>query len=389
MKVSRGIWPIFARECRRIAYSKICLWGIFAASILSMVTMMYMMHDGLPTKIPIAVVDLDNTTTSRNLIRQLDAFPKTDIKFKSLSFNEARHQMEQMEVFAILTIPRDFTKDAMSSNQPKLVYYTNNAFLISGSLLFQDLKTISTLASASVGLKSGQARGYSELELMPILQPITTQAHPIGNPWLNYSVYLNNAILPGILQLIIFIFTVSCFGSEIKSGHGRSLMRMGKGSIWKVILGKLLPYTIVYTGIALLFMSVLYHFSSFPLHSGFLPMFLDYFCLIIASQGLGMVFIGVFRNYRMALSSASLVGMLSFSITGFSFSTYMMDPVLQALSQLFPLRHFFLIYVDQGLNGISMGYSAYNFAALIGMAALGVLVSGKIKEMLLHDEYEP
>lgn len=389
MKLRNGIWLIFVRECKRIAYSKICIWGIFVASILSMGIMLYMMHAGLPTKIPVAVVDLDNTATSRSLIRQLDAFPKTDIKYKSLSFNEARHQMERMQVFAILTIPQNFTKDAMSGNQPKLVYYTNNAFLISGSLLFQDLKTISTLASASVGLQTGQAKGYTQLQLMPIVQPISTQSYPIGNPWLNYSVYLNNVILPGILQLIIFIFTVSAFGSEIKSGYGRSLMRMGGGSVWKVIMGKMLPYTIIYIAIALLYMSMLYHFCSFPLHSGFLPMFLNYLCLILGSQGMGLIFIGVFRNYRLALSAASLVGMLSFSIVGFSFSTYMMDPILQSLSWLFPLRHFFLIYVDQGLNGISMGYSAYHYAILIAMAGLSILIAGKIKEMLLYDEYEP
>lgn len=346
------------------------------------------MNSGLPMKTPIAVVDLDNTATSRNLIRQLDAFPKTNIKYKSLSFTEARHQMERMEVYAVLTIPRNFTKDAMAGNQPKLVYYTNNAFLISGSLLFQDLKTISTLASASVGLQTGEAKGYTKLQLMPIVQPISVESHPIGNPWLNYSVYLNNVILAGILQLIIFIFTVSSLGSEVKAGRGRELMRIGDGSIWKVLIGKLLPYTIIFTIIALLFMSVLYHYCNFPLNSGFWPMFMNYVLLILASQGYGLIFIGVFRNYRFSLSAASLVGMMSFSIAGFSFSALAMDPILYALSWLFPLRHFFLIYVDQGLNGISIGYSAYQYAALLFMAALSILVVGKIKDMLLYDKYE-
>ena len=151
MSYKTGILAIFKREWIRISSSKICIWGIFVAPLLSMIILMWMMSAGLPSRIPIAVVDLDNTTTTRSLIRQLDAFEKTNIQYKSLSFKEARHQMERMEIYAVLTIPKDFTKDAISGNRPKLVYYTNNAFLISGSLLFQDLKTISTLASASVG----------------------------------------------------------------------------------------------------------------------------------------------------------------------------------------------------------------------------------------------
>lgn len=388
MSSKTGILAIFKREWIRISSSKICIWGIFVAPLLSMIILMWMMSAGLPSRIPIAVVDLDNTTTTRSLIRQLDAFEKTNIKYKSLSFKEARHQMERMEVYAVLTIPKDFTKDAISGNRPKLVYYTNNAFLISGSLLFQDLKTISTLASASVGLKTATAKGYTENQIMPILQPITIDAHPTGNPWLNYSVYLNNVLLPGILQLIILMFTVSAFGSEIKAGNGPKLMSMGDNSIIKVMIGKLLPYTIIYMGIALLFMAVLYYINRFPLHSGFWPMFFNYVCLILAAQGAGVILLGIFRNYRFALSIASLIGMVSFSITGFSFSTLAMDGSLSALSNLFPLRHFFLIYVDQALNGIAVGYSMCHYAALLGFVLLSIFFFGTVRKLLKDNVYE-
>jgi len=388
MNSETGILAIFKREWYRILSSKICIWGIFVAPLLSMLLLMWMMNSGLPSRIPIAVVDLDNTTTTRALVRQLDAFEKTNIQYKSLSFKEARHQMERMEIYAVLTIPKDFTKDAISGNRPKLVYYTNNAFLISGSLLFQDLKTISTLASAAVGLQTAEAKGYTENQIMPILQPITIDAHPIGNPWLNYSVYLNNVLLPGILQLIILMFTVSAFGSEIKLGNGKKLLAMGDGSILKVITGKLLPYTIIYIGIALFFISVLYYYNGFPLHSGFWPMFFNYLCLILAAQGTGIILLGIFRNYRLALSIASLIGMVSFSITGFSFSTLAMDGSLSALSNFFPLRHFFLIYIDQALNGIPVGYSMYQYASLLCFALLSIFFFGVIRRLLKENVYE-
>lgn len=388
MNSETGILAIFKREWYRISTSKICIWGLFITPLLSMILLLWMMDSGLPSRIPIAVVDMDNTATSRALVRQLDAFEKTNIKYKSLSFKEARTQMERMEVYAVLTIPQDFAKDAVSGNRPKLVYYTNNAFLISGSLLFQDLRTISTLASASVGLQTAEAKGYTENQVMPILQPITVDTHPIGNPWLNYSVYLNNVILPGILQLIILLFTVSSLGSELKGRTGSQLMQMGKGSILKVVIGKLLPYTIIYIMISLLFISVLYYYNNFPLHSGFMPMFFNYLCLIIAAQGFGIILLGVFRNYRLALSIGSLIGMISFSITGFSFSTLAMDPSLYALSNVFPLRHFFLIYVDQALNGYAIGYSMYQYAALLCFALVGLFFLGVVSRLLKANEYE-
>jgi ABC-2 type transport system permease protein len=250
------------------------------------------------------------------------------------------------------------------------------------------LKTISTLASAAVGLHTAEAKGYTEKQIMPVLQPITIDTHPIGNPWLNYSVYLNNVLLPGILQLIILIFTVSAFGSEIKAGNGQRLLAISKGSIIKVIAGKLLPYTIIYVCIALFFMSVLYYYNKFPLHCGFLPMFFNYLCLILAAQGGGIILLATFRNYRLALSIASLIGMISFSIAGFSFATLAMDGSMSALSNLVPLRHFFLIYIDQALNGIPIGYSIYRYAVLLCFVLLSLFFFGIIKRLLKENVYE-
>ncbi|MBP1616982.1 MAG: transporter permease [Bacteroidetes bacterium] len=383
-----GILAVAVREIKRIAVSKICIWGIIVVPILSAAILIYMMSAGLPQKIPIAVVDQDNTSTTRALVRQLDAFPKTDIKFKSLSFREARLRMERFEVYAILSIPKDFTRDAVSGQQPKLVYYTNNAFFASGNLLFQDLKTISVLASASVGLKTALAKGFSETQVMPVLQPITIDSHVVGNPWVNYSICLNTSLLPSILQLIILIFTVSAFGSEVKSRLGSELMRIGNNNIVSVIIGKMLPYTILYLLVSLVFMSVLFYYGDFPLKTGFFPMFLAYLCLILGSQGLGLILTAVFQNYRMGLSIASLLGMLSFSITGFSFPVEAMHSSLQALSYIFPMRHFFLIYVNQALDGFPIGYVAYHFVALLGFALLGLLVFPRIRSFLEFDYEE-
>lgn len=384
----KGILAIAKREWKRIFSSKVCIFGMLVAPILSMVILVSMMEPGLPTKIPIAVVDLDNSGTSRGLVRQLDAFSKTDIKYKTLNFSEARDMMERWEVYAILTIPKDFERDASLGNNPKLVFYTNNAFLVTGSLVFQDLKTISVLASAAVNLKVGTAKGIAPTQLMPIVQPMTIESHPLTNPWLNYSIYLNSVISPAVLHLIILLFTVSAIGCEVKAGTGRHLMDMGRGSITKVLLGKLLPYTIIFMLYALLIMSVLYHYNNFPLKGSFWVVYLNYVCMILAAQSLGVIFISLFKNYRFALSIASLFGMVSFSIAGFSFPVAAMDPMLQALSNLFPLRHFFLIYVDQSLNGIPFGYSAGRFAILLSFVALSLLFWRGSKTFLSRNIYE-
>ena len=322
------------------------------------------MKEGLPTDMPIAVVDMDGSSNSRNLVRQLDAFEQTKVVQTTVSFEEARRAMQEGKVYGIFYIPKDFGVDATAGRQPKLSFYTNGTYLIAASLLFRDMKTMSVLAGASVGLQTGLAHGYTEGQIMAQLQPIVIDTHAIGNPWLNYSVYLNNTLLPGVLQLMIFLVTVMSIGSEIKYSTAREWLAMGGNSLTVSLIGKILPYTVIFTTVAFLYAAALYGFNSFPLNSGWLPMLSALFLLVIASQAVG-IFIG------------------------FSFPVLGMDPTLQALSDLFPLRHYFLIYVDQALNGRPFFYSWTEYAWLTGFLVLPFLIGKNLKNALLYFKYIP
>jgi ABC-2 type transport system permease protein len=110
---------------------------------------------------------------------------------------------------------------------------------------------------------------------------------------------------------------------------------------------------------------------------------------ILASQGCGVVMIGVFPTLRFGLSFASLWGIVSFSASGFSYPVLAMHPSLQALTNLFPLRHYFLIYVDQALNGYEMIYSWINYTALLLFVMLPFLIVYRLKNALIHSIYIP
>ena len=324
------IWLIAKREVHRLVAQPIYFFCMLIAPAICVIFFVSLMHEGLPTDLPIAVVDMDNSATSRNLIRQLDAFEQTEVYMKTMSFTEARQEMQKGNVYGIFYIPSGFAVDATSGKQPRLSFYTNGTYLIAASLLFRDMKTMSVLAGAAVGLQTGQAKGYTEAQIMGQLQPIVIDTHPIGNPWLNYSVYLNNTVLPGIIQLMVFLVTVFSIGTEIKYSTSRKWLDMGGNSIAVSLLGKLLPQTAIFTVVGFMYCAVLYGINSFPLNSGWFPMLLAMFLLIISSQAVGVFMIGVLPTPRLGLSFASLFGMISFSIVGFSFPVQGMDPTLQA-----------------------------------------------------------
>ena len=71
------IWNIAKREMRQLSARPIYLFSMVFAPLFSALFFITLMDEGLPTELPIAVVDLDNSSTSRGLIRQLDAFGQT------------------------------------------------------------------------------------------------------------------------------------------------------------------------------------------------------------------------------------------------------------------------------------------------------------------------
>lgn len=384
-----NIWNVARREMKRLVSRPIYFFCMLLAPAISVIFFVTLMHEGLPKDLPIAVVDMDNTTMSRNLIRQLNAFEQTEVAVKTISFAEARQEIQKGNVYGIFYIPENFTVDATTGKQPKLSFYTNGSYLIAASLLFRDMKTMSVLAGAAVGLQTGTAKGLTNDQIMGQLQPIVIDTHSIGNPWLNYSVYLNNTVLPGILQLLIFLVTVFSVGSEIKFSTSRQWLKTGGNSLTVSLLGKLLPQTVIFTVIGFMICAVLYGFNAFPLNSGWAPMLVAMFLLVIASQAMGVFMIGVLPTLRLGLSFASLFGMLAFSVVGFSFPVQEMYPPIQALANLFPLRHYFLIYIDQALNGRDLVYSWSEYVWLLGFLILPLLIGRNLKKALLYFRYIP
>lgn len=248
---------------------------------------------------------------------------------------------------------------------------------------------MSELASAAVGQATLLAKGATEEQALAFLQPVVISTHALNNPWLNYSVYLCNTLFPGILMLLIFLTTVYTIGTELKDKTSKELMQLADNSIVTALVGKLIPQTVTFFIMATFYNVYLYGFLHYPCHSGIFPMLLAGLLLVLASQAFGVFLFGLFGSLRLALSAASLWGVISFSISGFTFPVMAMHPTLQALSVLFPLRHYFLLYVNCALDGYPLMNAAPYVVGLLLFAMLPLLLLRRLKKMLLVVPYIP
>lgn len=383
------ILKIARRELRRMASKPIYWFCMIAAPLFCFVFFTSLMAEGLPTDMPLGLVDNDNTTTSRSLARNLDAFEMTSIKEQYANVTEAREAVQRGDIYGFYYIPKGTTRKAKRQELPVVSFYTNYSYLVAGSLLYRDMRTMSELASGAASRTVLYAKGATERQAMAFLQPIVIDSHAINNPWLNYNVYLSNVILPGLLMLFIFMVTVFSIGTEVKYNTVHDWLIMARGSMFHALAGKLLPQTLIFFLIGIAFAIGLYGVLHFPCHCGLPTMLLVMFLGIIGAQGLGVFMFAMLPTLRMSLSFASLWGVISFSICGMSYPVMAMHPTLQGLSLLFPLRHYFLLYVNCALDGYPLMNAAPYVVGLLLFAMLPLLLLRRLKKMLLIVPYIP
>ena len=384
-------WPIvkiFKRECRRLLSDWIYLFGMFFAPIIAFIFFATIMQTGSPTEYPVGVVNMDSqSATSRNLVRTLDAFQMSNIVEHYTDIAHATSAMQEGKIYGFYYIPRGFSQDANARKQPKVSFYTNNSVLLAASMGMKDFKMGSELAKASAQRQVLRGRGFTDEQAVVLIQPIVIDVHPLGNPWVNYGMYLNNMLLPAILMMMIFLLTTYAFGVEIKEENGRELLAMANYNIVTVVVGKLLPQTLVFITLGILYLSILYGYLHYPMNNGFWPMLVAMVLFVLASQAVGLFFIAMIPTLRLGMSVATLWAVLSFSIAGFTFPVMAMHPTLQALSNLFPLRHYYKIYADQALNGYPMVYSSWSYLALLLFMLLPLFALKRLNKAYLYYKY--
>jgi ABC-2 type transport system permease protein len=348
-----------------------------------------LLSSGQPQEMPVGIVDLDNTSTTRALIRKLDGFQSSEVVAYYSTPAEAREAIQNNEIYGFLYIPEGTTEKLLASRQPKISFYYTMTTIVSGSLIFRDMKTIATLGSAALGMATMRAKGLTDQQIKTLLQPVTIDLHQIGNATTDYNAYLTTVMVPGIIMLFIFLITTYAIGTELKFSRGKELMEMGGSKIWIALVGKFLPHTLIWLAVTFFYSYYVFGVLEFPHPGGVLRIILLNVLMVLAAQGFGLFAFGLMPSLRMSMSISSLWAVLSISMAGSAFPLIGMDGPLQTLAWLFPLRHYFMLYQIGVLNDYPILDAWFHIAALIAFVLLPIMVAGKIKNAMLTYVYIP
>ena len=384
-----NIWRIAKREMKILMKNPIFLCCMVIFPLLTMLFFTSLLDEGVPQEMPVGVVDLDNSSTSRALVRRLDGFQTSRVVAHYTSVAEARHAMQENEIYGFLYIPKGTSEKLLASRRPKVSYYYSNVSIAAGSMVMKDMKTITTLGSAGVGQAVMRARGFTPRQIQTLLQPIRIDLHQVANPWSNYNMYLSTVFVPGVMMLFMFLISAYSLGMELKFNRGKEWLTKANGNIVVAILGKYLPQAVVFLALIFFYEFYIYNVLHFT-HAGSLwTIVLLAVLQVFGSIGFGVFIFGLLPSLRMSMSICSLWGVLSFSLAGSAFPVMGMDSPIQALTWLFPLRHYYMLYQITVFNGYPLIDAWFHFVALVAFTLLPWIVIRKIKNAMLTYVYIP
>ena len=389
MKQIIQIFDIALRELDILRKNPIYAYCMVVFPLMTVLFFTSMLDDGQPHDLPIGVVDQDDSSMSRGIVRNLDAMQSSRVAYHFATVTEARDAMQENKIYAYLYIPKGTTAKLLAGRQPKISYYYTMTSLTAGSMAMKDLKTIGMLGSAAVGQATLSAKGATPEQIKTVLQPVVIDSHQIANPEVSYNYSLTTIFVPGIMMLFMALLSAYSLGMELKFETGKEWLARADGNIVVAIIGKFIIHALVFLLVIFLFHYYIYNHLNFPRLGGVWSIVRLSVLEVLSSLGFGVFAFGLMPSMRMSMSVSSLWSVLGFSMCGSAFPVMGMDPPLQSLSWLFPLRHYFMLYQVTVLNGFPVIDAWFHLVALVGFTLLPWFVLRKVKNAMLNYVYIP
>ena len=367
------------RELRRIIHCPIYWVASIVLPLFSLVFMATIFGTGQMTDLSVGVVDAENTSASRHIIRMVDATPELQVIRHYSNETEAREAMQRKEIYGYLYIPAKLTA---------LCYYYHNAMLSVGGELHSTFETLLQQVSVTPIVKEAIGLGENEATLTSFLMPIAEKELPTFNDTRNYAVYLSQPFFFVFLQILLLLVTTYALGSESKFGTSDDWLHTAQGSIGVAVLGKLLPYTGIFIVTSMLGNAVFFGWMQSPISTSLWTIQGTTILFILATQALALFLYAIFPALSLIISVVSMVGSLGATLAGVTFPVAFMDGPVYVASYLFPIRHFIevvdsLLYLDGTFTDYGM-----NIVLLLLFILLPLLLLPRLKHALITHNYD-
>lgn len=358
--IFRHMIAVARKEVRHILRDR---WT-FVLVLVTPVTLLFIMAYALTVDIanvPIAVLDHDQSATSRAFIQQISAGEDLDLRAEANTLEEIDRLLIRGTVKAGVIIQRGFGRDLLARRRLRLQVVIDGTEPESGTFAMERVgnrtEAFVVASLADVGAVTG------------LLRPIDLSVRALYNPGLKPRVDL----VPGLVSMVLGLPALSvalALAHEREHGTLEQVLVTPIGRA-ELLLGKMIPYVLVGL-INVVFIPVL-SIAAFgiPFRGSFGLFFLLSVVFLFAMLSMGTL-IGVFMQTQPAALALSflLIFFPGFFLTGIFFPIAAMPEELQMEAMLLPGTHYAIITRGIFLRAVGVEVLWPNVLALAGLGVV-------------------
>lgn len=284
--------------------------------------------DQAVTRVPVALVDLDGSSLSRQIARYAAASPRIDLRRVTADEQSARRALLDGEIEGYAVLPRDLKRRVVRGEKAVVSIEANGAYaLLNKAVLYGFAESVGTV-SAGVEIRRLQARGQPLAQAQASRSPVNLQTVPLFNPTEGYGSYVVPAVALLILQQTLLMGVAMLTGTWVEQGRLRAT-----AADWA---GRLLALCSLGWANGLFYFGWVFLWQDFPRGGHPAGALLLLLCYVPAVCALGAALGSWFGNRERALQVLLFTALPLAFLAGFSWPAEALPGPLQWLRWLAP-----------------------------------------------------
>jgi ABC-2 type transport system permease protein len=330
--------------------------------------------NGALRKIPVAVLDEDNTKLSRTIVDFINSSASMEVTYYLSSEDQLETFFLDHEEHAIFRIPHGLERDVMRGKNTNVQAFTNSSNIIYGNVLMREAYTIVGTVSAGITIKKLVATGLTERQALNLAMPIVVSAKPLFNQIYNYMYYLVPGLMTVLLQMIVFFISTRSINSEFNKGTFTDLIKVSNNSALNIILGKTLVYFLLSMGIAM-FIALVFLFFGIPFKDRAMEVLVLFSIFILSNIALGQMLSATIDDEMLALDIAFFYNSPAFVFSGFTFPIFGMPFFDSLYAQFIPYTHFLYAFFKVYQIGTPFSFITSEILILLLFMVVGFITT--------------
>ena len=332
------------------------------------------------TKVPVAVVDLDNTVMSRQLIQMAAASQQVNVKSVYAEMQEAEAAMAREEIFGFMVIPENMEKDIRGNHPVSVNIFTHGAYVMLHGAIGTAFSTCALTLGATHKVKQiALSKKVPSTSAMAMRDPIPISIQTLFNSSGSYSNYVVPSVLVVILQQSLIIGICVLGGSR---AHRRFRRRFRDSVVENETagiryFGRSLAYFLHYCSFILFYHCIIYNIFDFPRRGEILPMAVFSLVFLASVINLGMVVSQVFLRRESSMQLFLYMSIPILFLSNFSWPTELIPAWMKGFSCLLPSTFAIPAWLAIEQRGADI-YDAASLLLPLAMQAVFYLLLGLV-----------